>query len=84
MSYLDIYDDRQRKQIEWSRLYASEFNHGDDGHNAKLIIAFLSWQLESVENSAGCLLDMVKREEVGAEAADHIKTIAGILNIPVE
>lgn len=33
--------DREMKEIEFAMLYASTFNHGTDGHNAKLIIAKL-------------------------------------------
>lgn len=34
-----LFDDRQMKEIKLSCLYARDFNHGTDGHNAKLIIA---------------------------------------------
>lgn len=34
-----LFDDRQMKEIKFSCLYARDFNHGTDGHNAKLIIA---------------------------------------------
>lgn len=37
--WLTHFDDRQRKQIEFSRLYAREFSHGAIGHNDMLIIA---------------------------------------------
>ena len=33
--------DRETKEIEFALLYARQFNHGTDGHNAKLIIAKL-------------------------------------------
>jgi hypothetical protein len=33
--------DRETKEIEFALLYAQRFNHGTDGHNAKLIIAKL-------------------------------------------
>jgi hypothetical protein len=33
------FDDRQMKEIKFSCLYARDFGHGTDGHNAKLIIA---------------------------------------------
>jgi hypothetical protein len=33
------FDDRQMQEIKFSCLYARDFKHGTDGHNAKLIIA---------------------------------------------
>lgn len=33
--------DRELKEIEFAMMYASRFNHGTDGHNAKIIIAKL-------------------------------------------
>lgn len=33
------FDERQLKEIAFSRVYAKEFGHGTDGHNGKLIIA---------------------------------------------
>lgn len=33
------FDVRQMKEIEFSQVYAQDFHHGTDGHNAKLIIA---------------------------------------------
>lgn len=38
--WMNLFDDRQRKQINWSIAYdQDEFRHGDNGHNDKLIIA---------------------------------------------
>ena len=34
-----LFDDRQMQEIKFSCLYARDFKHGTDGHNAKLIIA---------------------------------------------
>lgn len=33
------FDDRQMQEIKFSCLYARDFYHGTDGHNAKLIIS---------------------------------------------
>jgi len=59
MNWLNNFDERQRKEIEFSILYLNQFEHGTDGHNAKLIIAKmaslldeLETELESMENTA--------------------------------
>jgi len=44
------FTDRERKEIEFSELYAENYNHGTDGHNAKLIIAKLVGLLREREN----------------------------------
>lgn len=36
------FDERQRKEIEFSRVYATQFGHGTDGHNGKIIIATMA------------------------------------------
>jgi hypothetical protein len=33
--------EREEREVQFSLLYASQFNHGTDGHNAKLLIAKL-------------------------------------------
>jgi hypothetical protein len=45
-TWQDLFDERQRKEIEFSRLYAGQFAHGTDGHNSKLIIAKLAGLLD--------------------------------------
>lgn len=40
------FDDRQMQEIKFSCLYARDFKHGTDGHNAKLIIAKFVEMLE--------------------------------------
>jgi len=42
--------DRQIEEIEFSKLYAEKFNHGTDGHNAKVIIAKLAGLLDAIED----------------------------------
>jgi hypothetical protein len=37
-----LIDDRQRKEIAFSELYATEYNHGTTGHNQLLLIARLA------------------------------------------
>jgi hypothetical protein len=41
-NWIDMFDERQQKEIALSRLYAKDFHHGTDGHNAKMIIALLA------------------------------------------
>lgn len=42
-------DERQLKEVEFSRIYATQFSHGTDGHNAKLIIARMAQLLDLIE-----------------------------------
>lgn len=49
MTWLSLFDDRQKKEIEFSILYSKEFNHGTDGHNAKLLIAKMADLLTKLE-----------------------------------
>jgi hypothetical protein len=46
------FTDRELKEIEFAYVYASEFAHGTDGHNAKVIIAKMQAILEAnaIEN----------------------------------
>ena len=39
MDWRSEFDERQLKEIEFCILYATNFKHGTDGHNAKMIIA---------------------------------------------
>ena len=39
MNWLKLFDKRQQKEIRFSQVYVNEFEHGTDGHNAKVIIA---------------------------------------------
>lgn len=48
--WLDAFDERQREEIAFSQLYAASFNHGTDGHNAKIIIAKMAELLTEAEN----------------------------------
>jgi hypothetical protein len=49
VDWLTHFDDRQREQIAFSRLYARDFNHGADGHNSMLIIARMAELLDGAE-----------------------------------
>jgi hypothetical protein len=40
---------RELKEIHFSQAYAEAYNHGTDGHNAKIIIAKLSYLIAGVE-----------------------------------
>lgn len=63
---MNNFDERQRKEIEFSILYLNEFEHGTDGHNAKVIIAKMAGLLD-------------RREVVLREA---LKTIAKLTPFP--
>lgn len=47
----DLFDERQKKEIAFSILYAHDFAHGTDGHNAKMIIAKLVHLLNAVQDN---------------------------------
>lgn len=49
IDWLSLLDDRQRREIELSIVYARDFHHGTDGHNAKMIIAKLAEMLDAVQ-----------------------------------
>lgn len=42
------FDQRAKQQIDFSRLYVSQFNHGADGHNSMQIISEMSYILDAV------------------------------------
>lgn len=44
----DLFDERQKKEIELDRIYADQFSHGTDGHNARLIIARMAATLDAI------------------------------------
>lgn len=37
--FMGEFDERQKSQINFSRLYAADYHHGADGHNNMMIIA---------------------------------------------
>lgn len=39
MDWVNLFDERQQAEIKFSLLYVTQFSHGTDGHNAKVIIA---------------------------------------------
>lgn len=48
MKWMDALDERQRKQVEFSRLYADSYNHGASGHNDMTLIARLAELLDQL------------------------------------
>lgn len=44
----DKFDERQMKEIKFDQIYAADFVHGTDGHNARLIIAKMAEMLELI------------------------------------
>jgi len=53
MKWHKLFDERQLKEIAFSRHYAKNYAHGTDGHNAKIIIAKLADLLDEWEQSQG-------------------------------
>lgn len=49
MKWLEQFDERQQKEIRFSQVYVNEFEHGTDGHNAKVIIAKMAALLDKIE-----------------------------------
>lgn len=45
--------DRDRKEIDFARLYEADFGHGTDGHNRLLIIAKMARLLDYLEKNVG-------------------------------
>jgi hypothetical protein len=43
------FDERQRKQIAFARVYARDYKHGADGHNNMVIIAQMADLLDKSE-----------------------------------
>jgi hypothetical protein len=44
-----VFTKRQIKEINFSMVYADDFSHGTDGHNAKIIIAKMAIMLNDIE-----------------------------------
>ena len=38
-NWTQAFTKRELEEIDFARIYAHDFNHGTDGHNAKIIIA---------------------------------------------
>lgn len=51
LSLLDLFDERQRKEIAFSIIYAEKYAHGTDGHNAKMIISKMAEIMELVQDN---------------------------------
>jgi hypothetical protein len=49
--WIDQLDERQKKQIAFCELYASDFHHGADGHNSMMLIAKMASLLNETERS---------------------------------
>jgi hypothetical protein len=59
-------DDRQQKEIEFSKVYADKFGHGTDGHNAKMITAKMAGLLDTIERERDfAIKDVLKLRGVG-------------------
>jgi hypothetical protein len=51
MNWFKDFNERQQKEIEFSRIYAGQFRHGTDGHNAKLIITKMCNILDGIQTA---------------------------------
>jgi hypothetical protein len=49
MIWLDALDDRQQREAEFARVYASAYHHGTDGHSRLMLIARLAALLDTTE-----------------------------------
>lgn len=67
MNWLNNFDDRQKAEIKFSILYEKEFNHGTDGHNAKLIIAKMAVLLDEIELRSKGLANEVLSDKLLSE-----------------
>lgn len=47
----DFFDERQMKEIKFDQIYAADFHHGTDGHNARLIIATMAELLSRIADN---------------------------------
>jgi len=55
--------DRERAEIEFSELYQTNYGHGTDGHNAKLIIAKLAKLLDGREAHIKQAIELLDENE---------------------
>ena len=51
--WVAAFDDRQMKEIALACIYSRDFQHGTDGHNAKIIIAKMTQLLIEVDKNLG-------------------------------
>lgn len=47
--WITLFDERERKEIEFALTYARDFHHGTNGHNALMIIAKMAQLLNDNE-----------------------------------
>lgn len=73
MNWLNNFDERQQKEIEFSILYLNQFEHGTDGHNAKVIIAKMANLLDKVQAT-------LLSDNFDAEIAPLARQVLGIEN----
>lgn len=65
MQWLKLFDDRQQKEIEFAKLYANNYAHGTDGHNAKIIIAKMAGLLDDIKT-------IVDKDDFDEEVIDKL------------
>jgi hypothetical protein len=49
VSWFNLIDERQQKEVNFARVYAADFKHGTDGHNRLLLIDKMAAMLDEQE-----------------------------------
>lgn len=49
--WLQLFDDRQQKEIRFASIYANNFDHGTDGHHRLKIMAEMRRLLNNIEEN---------------------------------
>jgi len=79
MSWRSNFNTRELNEIQFSRVYLEQYNHGTDGHNAKIIMAKMASLLDKVEKEVnGYIQDM---ETVDPFLINHEKILQKIVNL---
>lgn len=49
MDWENVLDKREKSEVDFNRVYASQYAHGTDGHNIRLLVAKLARMLDFVD-----------------------------------
>ena len=72
------FDERQLSEIAFSRVYASHFKHGTDGHNSKLITARFAQMMDQIEDM------LADAAQGGATVAEQVLNLLPMLIVKGE
>lgn len=78
------FDERQQKEIAFDEIYAAQFAHGTEGHNARLVIAKMAklldefWEVEKAEPSDEELTQLAKEAYSAYGAVTDFKNYQGL------